>query len=434
MTEFPAAISDATPEEQPPQGDAGQFHRAIQNAGASVAPITDQRANMRSLPDRASPAAGADQVVGGTLGRRVRATSSRRKTGARGQEKIAPLPGGAASDTMDQAMPSVTPDPMSPDPDGGGQHCVDPRLAAASAVLSLRELQSRRVACVKAQLRLTNAAGAFVRRALGWRMDMDEKERNAINKRAAKLIDEIETGGHQISDIQGRCAAASDGGQGATDSRLTSASVAPFVLAVAEGRKPFDAMRKETEKEMRRIAETLPVYPWVASVKGFGSLGLAIIVGECGDLGEYRKGVAGIWKRLGLAVMDGKRQGNPGEGAKAEDWIAHGYNARRRSAMWTLGDSLLKCGGDGPWRTLYLERKAYELARAPDMRPMQAHRRAQRYVEKRLLRTLWQEWRRAIGRSETTLVSPAAGDEAAIPVVQTANPAPPVTSLPMAAD
>lgn len=404
MTEFPAAAAFAMPVATSPQGDAGQLDRANQNAGASVATITDQRAIEASVSVVPSPAAGADQGSVAPRHAGVRAKVSRRKTGARGQGKGVPPSAVAASENIT---------------DG--------------AVLSLRELQSRRVACVKAQLRLTNAAGAFVRRALGWRMDLDEKERNAINKQAARLIDEIETGGHQISDSQGGCAAAGDGGHYYAVNHPARASVAPFVLAVAEGRKPFDAMRKETEKEMRRIAETLPVYPWVASVKGFGSLGLAIIVGECGDLGEYRKGVAGIWKRLGLAVMDGKRQGNPGEGATSETWIAHGYNARRRSAMWTLGDSLLKCGG-GPWRTLYLERKAYELARAPDMRPMQAHRRAQRYVEKRLLRTLWQEWRRASDRSFPNGVAPAAGDEAAIPVVQTASPAPPVTSLPMAAD
>ena len=49
---------------------------------------------------------------------------------------------------------------------------------------------------------------------------------------------------------------------------------------------------------------------------------------------------------------------------------------------------------DSPYRTLYLERKEYEKAKAPDLPPMAHHRRAQRYMEKRLLKHLWQQWRR----------------------------------------
>ena len=49
-----------------------------------------------------------------------------------------------------------------------------------------------------------------------------------------------------------------------------------------------------------------------------------------------------------------------------------------------------------PWGALYVERKAYELAREVDGKPMtamHAHNRAKRYVEKRLLRELWKAWR-----------------------------------------
>ena len=63
--------------------------------------------------------------------------------------------------------------------------------------------------------------------------------------------------------------------------------------------------------------------------------------------------------------------------------------------MWNIGDALIKGNRDGEYRTIYLERKAYELAREPEMKPIKAHRRAQRVMEKRLLKKLWQAWRRA---------------------------------------
>jgi hypothetical protein len=108
--------------------------------------------------------------------------------------------------------------------------------------------------------------------------------------------------------------------------------------------------------------------------------------------------------------MGDVRQGNPGKGASKDDWIAHGYNPSRRSAIWNIGDTMLKAqirkikddaGEDTGERTalgiygeVYLARKQYELARNPEMTPMQIHRRSQRYMEKRLLKNLWQAWRR----------------------------------------
>ena len=50
--------------------------------------------------------------------------------------------------------------------------------------------------------------------------------------------------------------------------------------------------------------------------------------------------------------------------------------------------------GTGPYGKAYLDRKRYELERDPGMSKMHAHNRATRYMEKRLLKHLWQAWRR----------------------------------------
>ena len=77
---------------------------------------------------------------------------------------------------------------------------------------------------------------------------------------------------------------------------------------------------------------------------------------------------------------------------------AHGYSPRRRSVMWNIGDPMIKCSiregkAISPYGQIYLDRKAYEVARNPEIKPIHAHRRAQRYMEKRLLKDLWKEWK-----------------------------------------
>jgi len=112
---------------------------------------------------------------------------------------------------------------------------------------------------------------------------------------------------------------------------------------------------------------------------------------------------------MGVAVLDGTRQGGLAKTAPKEAWIAHGYNRQRRSRMWNIGDALIKNGV--LYRKVYLARKEYERKRAeangltvapsakiPKGRAAEfmsdghIHRRAQRYMEKRLLRDLWQAW------------------------------------------
>lgn len=65
--------------------------------------------------------------------------------------------------------------------------------------------------------------------------------------------------------------------------------------------------------------------------------------------------------------------------------------------MHVIGDALIKQnkapdGGDGEYRMVYLERKGIEQQKAPELAPIVHHKRAMRYMEKRLLRNLWRAW------------------------------------------
>ena len=163
-----------------------------------------------------------------------------------------------------------------------------------------------------------------------------------------------------------------------------------------------ETQRKACQKELLKAAKQLPAAGWVQSVRGFGMPSFAAIVGEAGDLGSYDS-VAKLWKRMGLAVIDGKSQRRVSDAAEA---ARHGYNPRRRSEMHVVGECILKAGG--PYREVYDQRKAYETERAPEMSKIHAHRRAMRYVEKRLLRDLWRAWRQAIGAAIPSTSPPAA--------------------------
>lgn len=187
----------------------------------------------------------------------------------------------------------------------------------------------------------------------------------------------------------------------------------PYRLAM----NPLDEAIKAQEKLLAKLGRQLPVAKWADTVPGLSYRFLAAIIGECGIApGEYRS-VSALWKRMGMAVIRGERQRRKTGDAALE----HGYVARRRALMWNIGDQVAVRQGirnpkDGEgnstgavaineWGALYLERKAYELARSTEEKPitkMHAHNRAKRYVEKRLLRSLWQEWRRAILAAKTT--------------------------------
>lgn len=177
----------------------------------------------------------------------------------------------------------------------------------------------------------------------------------------------------------------------------------PFINA----RHLLETQRKETEKSMVNAAKTLPAYAWVESVKGFGALGFAMIVGESGDLSNYTT-VSKLWKRLGLAVIEGERQRR----VSGVDALKHGYSPSRRSVVWTIGDAMFRSGGE--YADLCRERKEFErekakaegltvcpAAKIPANNKEQyrsdghIHNRAKRYMEKRLIRDLWRAWRDA---------------------------------------
>lgn len=174
-----------------------------------------------------------------------------------------------------------------------------------------------------------------------------------------------------------------------------TASAGIAVLALLSAMAPLETTRKSYERHLTKQGKQLPIAHMAETIRGVSTQTLAVIAAECGDLSAYQKGVAGVWKRAGLAVIDGERQRKVAGDAALD----HGYSPSRRSVFWNIADAMLKAQGKddtaGPYRLIYDQRKAYELPRVETLG--HAHNRAMRHMTKRLLKDLWREWCRVTG-------------------------------------
>ena len=226
----------------------------------------------------------------------------------------------------------------------------------------------------------------------------------------------------------------------ATKGTEPPASETPFEASVAlepffASLKKFQDERKKLEKDLNKTARSLPTYEWSQAIPGFGAGGFLSIIGEATvveldgtvrALGDYHT-VAGLWKRMGVAIINGERQRKR---ADAEEALLHGYNPARRSALWNIGGGLIGGMGRGyrplvgedieaneslsHYQKMFVARCRYLAAREPEKfaRPNSSKKNkkteeieiresyslacaasAKRYVEKKFLRDLYARWR-----------------------------------------
>ena len=252
----------------------------------------------------------------------------------------------------------------------------------------IRDHHRQRRFAMKIQQKLDRALESYVRtNATAWHPQLDEKERTKINNEVKALIKALRAGEN--------------------DNILLSRPV----QVSDEARGPADKMREENEKEMERLAELLPIYPWVKSIHGAGSLGLATIIAETGDLNKYAN-PAKLINRLGFAPYDGfagstwKRDSWRPRALTKEEWIEHPFNGQRYAlihqiAVWlvnaqTTSKTKNKSGqteAKGPYGEIYCKRYYVDAMQAhPDW--TDGHRRmdALRVTMKQFLIDLWAQW------------------------------------------
>lgn len=261
-------------------------------------------------------------------------------------------------------------------PEGADTHG---RFAPADAAAALMELQVRRKAYIQHIGAAERRLGALARRAIGWSYDMPERERAAANKRAEAMTKALLAG----KPLSAEDAAVAHVSGLIEDVGVVQASLAPLVAA-----------RKAIEKEMEESAKALPAASLVEATRGFGYRGLAVIVGEAGDLAAYPN-PAKLWKRLGLAPYRG-RAGSTWKvqgGLTAEDWVELGYSGARLGQLYGVVAEPLMKSNDGKYRALYLAAKGRFVAEGKAQRPAHAHKHAMRVMTKEIVLDCWRAWR-----------------------------------------
>lgn len=262
---------------------------------------------------------------------------------------------------------------------------LPPVAIPPDTIAALVALQRRRRFCIVSQSRINRSCEAFIATALGYRKDQDATARKAVWKQASAVRKAVEAGGE---------------GHENRDPAVTAAfsATADIVRASAAGRVHWDTLRDGTEKEMRRLARTLPAYAWVQTVAGLSDLGLAIIVGEAGDLSNYATKER-VWKRLGLAVIGGQRQRGLSDADAAAE---HGYSPKRRAEVWAIcSDAMFRkqwrgakddapAHAIGPYGAIYARRKAATADR--EWVPARRDADARRIMTKAVIEDLWRVW------------------------------------------
>jgi hypothetical protein len=255
-----------------------------------------------------------------------------------------------------------------------------------TVVLAIREKHHERRYAMGLQQKLDRALESYVRRNFTkWHVDDDEVARKKENAKVKRLLDTAAEG------------------EGPLALQL-------MVRSNSEGRAPYDAIRKDAEKEMVKLAAKLPVAAWVNNIHGAGLLGLATILGEAGPLDNYAN-PAKLWSRLGFAPYDGaalstyRRPTWRPRVLTADEWTEHPFKAERYAYMAMLAKPLRdsqwigakktddgKGKPDGYYGQLYADRRAHCDVTHPDWTDMHRDRDALRVMFKRFLADLWEAW------------------------------------------
>lgn len=313
----------------------------------------------------------------------IKENTNQLESGERGGQMPRDNPTGAAASLIDNGDQSVAENRSVAVPEGEAEAHKNRENQASSdlrfadpLVQAIVEQWRQRQDMVRAQTRLTLQAKAICRRFTAGDKDEADKLYAAV---AGK-------GGHPMAE-----------------------AAAMAIMPLVDAQAPLIEHRTAKDKALAKLAKDLPIAHMADEIRGVNLNTLAAIVGECGDLSAY-KSVAAIWKRAGMAVIDGERQrlvaGNP------EKAIRHGYSPARRSVFWNIGANLVRSGGKGDdaskYRLLYDEVKAREFEKLEHKG--HADNRARRYITKRFLRDLYAAWKaagRAIKPSDASSRAPA---------------------------
>jgi hypothetical protein len=407
----PQAISSIVDEAAPKEaaraakGDSRSSKRAVREAAPPTNSVPAQagsgvhdgvEGHYRDGPAHSSPQGGGEVH---------QCFESQKVCGLLESSKV-PRKRGSRVQIFDESHKDVGPAHSSPKGDGAvhagrESHWWVGRADISALCANLQELQVQRRFYISLVNKITNAAGARIRRVLGFDPTADERANAKIKARAALILSKALAGKPQAPE----------------DEDIATALHTDLValnLALA----PLQQRRDDIEKQMVSFAKQLPAYAFAKGVKGFGDLAFAVVVGEAGDLNGERYtagqglGVRRLWKRLGLAPFEGKAMSSwrKGGGLTAEQWTDAGYNPHRLAEVFSaISDPLSKHQLEsaeksgttfgkpkGPYGEVYVRRREHTAVTNSDWTKAHARNDALRIMTKSLVADLLQAWRGSV--------------------------------------
>lgn len=332
------AVRTSTPMDILPAPKKRAARKAAVILSAPISEAQPKRGSRKQATARSHKSSPSPDIAQTASGGPAKKARDRKAVELTAPTRPAPPAAGLANQDGEQAIYGPTPVIATPNP------------VLAPIVLEIRVLHRQRQDLMRAETSLTLQIRANCRRLCGG----DKDEAGAIYKAMCGK------GQHDLAQV-------------------AEMASAPLL----EAREVISRHKKSTEKRLDQLAGQLPIAQWVNGIRGMGIASLAAVIGETGDLSTYAN-PAKVWKRMGLAVIGDQRQRKiAGDAA-----LLHGFSPTRRAIMWNIGASMLRSAGT--YRPVYDARKAYELARG--IPAGQAHARAKRYMEKRLLLHIWRAW------------------------------------------
>jgi hypothetical protein len=271
-----------------------------------------------------------------------------------------------------------------------------PTAAASLAeiCMSLMEHQVERKFAIQMEAGIVQRISARIVRAIGGSGD-DEAARKAAWKRAERIVH--------------RAVAKKPKPQEEAD-REVAAILRSHLEMTRQALGPVTAFRDSVEERMREFAKKTPVTGTIEATPGFNLLGVAVIIGEAGDLNRYST-VRKLWRRLGLGMAPGHEAHAYSTwkwlGLPADEWERAGYSPKRLGQIYgVVTVPLVMHKSKSRYGAIYEARRAHTAIMHPTVTsaeckadpirwtPSHSAMDAGRVITKALIADLWSEWRR----------------------------------------
>jgi hypothetical protein len=250
----------------------------------------------------------------------------------------------------------------------------------ATTCLRLQELQIRRQFLNQEMTSKSNRITALVVRMIGMSSEADAKEREKTWKRAAKILSGALAKKPPLDD----------------DAPIVR-EIAPELEVHRLSLEPISARRLEIESGMDGLAANLPAMKFIETVKGATAHGLAVIVGECGDLSRFST-TKKLWRWLGYGMANGhelhaystwRRSG----GLSKDDWKLARYNPKRQAEIYgVVTVPLFMAKANNKYGAVYSERREWTAVTHPEWTKLHSDMDARRIMTKAFLGDLWKAW------------------------------------------